>query len=153
MAGKYKMTGCARFFFFLIILIPIAYFGSKYLMESGTWDEVRETVGIEKSDDRSESNPLSYENDTDTRRLERKLQQLIETIREQQTTIDQQQKTLNDQQDLIVQLKRRLGESTASPTQTQASPESNQPRETPDSGESLEELLKEADRAMRNNRN
>lgn len=30
MRPKYKMTGCARFFIFLIIFIPAVYFGAAY---------------------------------------------------------------------------------------------------------------------------
>lgn len=30
-SGKYKMTGCARFFLVLLILIPVAYFSASYL--------------------------------------------------------------------------------------------------------------------------
>ncbi len=30
MATKYKMTGCAKFFFFFIIAAPLAYFGASY---------------------------------------------------------------------------------------------------------------------------
>ena len=31
MPPKYKVTGCARFFFFLIIFIPAVFFGAAYL--------------------------------------------------------------------------------------------------------------------------
>ena len=31
MKPKYKVTGCARFFLFFIIFIPIVYFGAAYL--------------------------------------------------------------------------------------------------------------------------
>ena len=44
MKGKYKMTGCARFLIFLVILVPVAYFGSKYLRDSGTWDKIKDKV-------------------------------------------------------------------------------------------------------------
>ncbi|HHH54151.1 MAG TPA: hypothetical protein ENK91_10865 [Bacteroidetes bacterium] len=30
MASKYKMTGCAKFFIFLIIAVPLAYIGASY---------------------------------------------------------------------------------------------------------------------------
>ena len=62
MTGKYKMTGCARFLIFLVILAPIAYFGSKYLRDSGTWDKIKEKV--ENTDSNAVERTIEEKRDT-----------------------------------------------------------------------------------------
>jgi|GEM_PF-1439286 len=150
MAGKYKATGCARFFLFLIIIIPIAYFGIKYGVEKGVinFDDEASVDNTEITNDYKESDS----DDPYIRKIENKMSQLVETIKEQQSTMKDQEKTINKQQDIIEQLKtqleaagRRVDTKTKVPT-TQQQPKSS-------GSESLDELLKEADKALRDNKN
>lgn len=52
MSGKYKTTGCAKFFLVLIILAPIAYLGASYFNGEDGIGKIKE-VFSESSDTRS----------------------------------------------------------------------------------------------------
>ncbi len=49
MAQKYKMTGCAKFFIFLIIAVPLAYIGASYYNGSDPFAKIKE-IEIFKTD-------------------------------------------------------------------------------------------------------
>jgi septal ring factor EnvC (AmiA/AmiB activator) len=55
MSRKYKTTGCAKFFFVLIILMPLAYLGASYYNGQDGWGNLKRLVGFERSVERSES--------------------------------------------------------------------------------------------------
>ena len=93
--AKYKATGCARFLFFLIIFVPIAYFGSKYLMDSGKWDDIKGKIENVGSNDQSNGidSPSTFDyNDSDhaDTELNRKFDQLIEKVNEQADKLSEQ---------------------------------------------------------------
>lgn len=137
MAAKYKMTGCARMALFLVVLLPIAYFGAKYLQNSGTWGKVQDK--LEKKEDislpeRSAERPQNP-NMSDQERLRNQNAQQEELIREQQERIRE------------LEEKARTGStsSTTAPRETH-----NQPRETTtnrssNDDPSIEDLLRESD--------
>ena len=153
--AKYKATGCARFLFFLIIFVPIAYFGSKYLMDSGKWDDIKGKIeDVSSSDNNNNSgidSPSTFdyggsEKSDDT--LSEKFDQLIEKVNEQADKISEQEETIHRQNVLIDQLKQQLEQRTTT------APSSNNPRSTPQQNgsdkTSLQDLLKEADKALKN---
>lgn len=153
MAGKYKATGCARFFLFLVIIVPIAYYGANYLFNSGKLDELKERFETTSSDSSLDEETYEPTNSTNPNisKLERKMEQLIETVKEQQITIKNQEKAINSQQDIIEQLKAQLTTQggVTTPTTTTTVP----PAKPAGEGQSLEELLKEADKALQKNKN
>ncbi len=47
MASRFKFTGFARFFFALVIIVPLAYFGASYLNGEDGWANLKKMVGID----------------------------------------------------------------------------------------------------------
>lgn len=147
--AKYKSTGCARFFFFLIIFVPIAYFGAEYLMKSGKWDDIRDKLENVTENDNKNSVEKAIEKkssseEVNSSEVQKKLEQLLDKINEQQKQIEAQEETIHKQNILIDLMKQQL-EGKVSTTNT--------PTEKPkdDSSTSLEDLLKEADKALKKN--
>ena len=151
MKAKYKMTGCARFLIFLIILIPIAYFGSKYLRDSGTWDKIKDKVensdqssverAIENRKERIDPGSLQ-DLDSDERygRLRRAYEEQEDLIREQEQTIAQLRKEIEDLKTNQASISNER--VTVPPTQS----EPQRPSNTNNDGTpSLDDLLREAD--------
>lgn len=88
MRPKYKTTGCARFFFFLIIFVPLVFFGAAYLRgENGVQiikDFYHGIVGGSSSDDRTDRrNGGTAEEDK-----ERKIERLEKEIEEKEKEIE-----------------------------------------------------------------
>ena len=66
MRPKYKVTGCARFFVFLIIFLPIVYFGAAYLRGEDGMQKLKDFYnGMVGKKDTSDKNA-----DPDTYRIE-----------------------------------------------------------------------------------
>jgi len=133
MGTKYKMTGCARMALFLVVLLPIAYFGAKYLQNSGTWDKVQDK--LEKKEDISV--PERPQNQ-DTRDQDR--------LRDQNV---QQEELIRKQQDRIRELEEKVrtgsNNSTTVPRETHNQPRERTTNQTSNDGPSIEELLRESD--------
>lgn len=153
MNGKYKMTGCARFLIFLIILIPVAYFGSKYLRDSGTWDKIKDKV--EQSESNSEERFTEEKRDRidipasvpdNNSELADQFGRLREAYEEQELILAQQDQKIKDLQSENDALRKRLNEA---PSRTQTTPSStrNNDNRTSNSGSnpSIDDLLREAD--------
>jgi len=49
MKRKYKITGCAKFFFILIILAPLAYLGASYYNGENGIQNIKDFLGIESN--------------------------------------------------------------------------------------------------------
>jgi len=83
MPPKYKVTGCARFFVFFIIFIPIVFFGAAYFRgENGMKiikDYYHQVVG--KSDSKS-STDNTYDPDERIKELEKELKAANDRIKE-----------------------------------------------------------------------
>jgi len=93
MKPKYKVTGCARFFIFFIIFIPIVYFGAAYIRgENGLTilkDYYHKIVG--KSD--STSKPAdTYDADAKIRELEKELKVAKDRIHELEEQLKESKK-------------------------------------------------------------
>ena len=162
MTGKYKMTGCARFLIFLVILAPIAYFGSKYLRDSGTWDKIKDKVEntdsnsvertMEEKRDRIEIPEGNIDND--------QFDRLRQAYEEQELILAKQDQTIKDLKAENDALRRRVNGSTT-PAQVPQSPApapTRDTRSTTNTGStrtggasgvpSLDDLLDEADRNL-----
>ena len=143
--AKYKATGCARFLFFLIIFIPIAYFGSQYLMQSGKWDQIRDKIEqVNPQSNEYDESPVSNTSDISPEIKER-LERLLTKVSEQADKINEQEETIHRQNVLIDQLKQRLQEGVSNSTD-----QSEISSKKEDGKLSLEDLLKEADKALKN---
>lgn len=86
MKPKYKVTGCARFFVFLIIFLPIVFFGAAYLRgENGVqivkdfWGDL---TGKDKTEIRVEDRRDAVDQSDRIRQLETELKEAKERIRE-----------------------------------------------------------------------
>ena len=83
MKPKYKVTGCARFFVFFIIFIPLVFFGAAYLRgENGVQiikDYYHKIIG---KDDHAGSKQDTYDPQARIRELEKELSEANEKIRE-----------------------------------------------------------------------
>ena len=146
--AKYKMTGCARFFIFLIIFLPLAYFGAQYLMNTGQLDGLKEKIENTGSGNAVERALERKGGNGDIDKLEKDLEKITAAYREQQSIIEDQQATINRQVDEIEKLNKQLGNSNNT-TQTSNKPSTTTTASTPTTGsQSLDDLLKEADDAL-----
>ncbi len=174
MKAKYKMTGCARFAIFLIILAPIAYFGSKYLRDSGTWDKIKDKVESTESNsvedamkDKSgddilrdiERGSSTNQNDrsTSSSRDNAELENNQEIIREQERRIqelERQNRELQNQRSQVESRSQTDSRTTSPPVSSQresssTNTRSNDNRTTaPGGAPSLDDLLSEADQNL-----
>ena len=151
--SKYKSTGCARFFLFLLIFVPIAYFGASYLMESGKMDQIKEkvdefTTQMNDGASTSSTEPASS-NEFDEEQIRRQIADLLNRIETQKTIIEEQEQTIAKQKKMIDDLMSSSDSGASQPETVQASladSTSNDGNEP-----SLKDLLKEADEAIKNN--
>lgn len=106
MRRKYKLTGCARFFIFLLIFTPLVLIGVSIYHGSNPLDQVKELLNIEQSE--SEVGEEIYENpqvsgEGETGEGVSELGILKEQTRVQQNVIDELKKE-------NVELKKQLKE-------------------------------------------
>ena len=60
MPQKYRLTGCAKFFFFLLIAGPLAYFGAYYWNTGDAMSGLRSLgIGLEKDPVVNEQEPAN----------------------------------------------------------------------------------------------
>ncbi len=147
MATRYKTTGCARFFFFLLFFIPIVYFGLKYLDDRGQLDDWRAKVGLDgdqNSVDEILERSQSADSEFDVDQVKRQITELLSKIENQERIIKDQEETIRKQQELIEKLSDgNIQLQQNSNNGTQNSSKEGEP--------SLEELLHEADKALKKN--
>lgn len=152
--AKYKMTGCARFFIFLLIIGPIAYFGSKYLIDNGHLEGLKDKLEQNDSqpttiDPSPERIPSDLANE-DYARLQNRFDKLREGYLQQEATIKQQAITIAEQEQEIAKLKGNNSPSTVGATTKTTPPSSNTTSgNNPNTGStSLDDLLREADQNL-----
>jgi predicted RNase H-like nuclease (RuvC/YqgF family) len=88
MRPKYKMTGCARFFIFLIIFIPAVYFGAAFFRGEDGVQIIKDFW--HKTFSPSETTSSSPEQSDDTyqiKNLEEELKKAKDEIRDLKATI------------------------------------------------------------------
>lgn len=64
MASKFKLTGFARFFFAMLIIIPSAYFGAAYLNGEDPVANIKQVIGMEESEEKNDVINISAEDET-----------------------------------------------------------------------------------------
>ena len=145
MKAKYKMTGCARFIIFLLFLVPIAYFGSKYLRDSGTWDDIKSKV--ENRDKNSVERTIEQQDDQNSYQRNDKLR---EALQNQEEIIENQRVRIEELERELEQLKgvrtRTNSEQQAQVNPPQTNTNTQPPTTTTNTDNpSLSDLLNEAD--------
>ncbi len=149
------MTGCARFFLFLIILGPIAYFGSKFLLDNGHLDSLKDKIEQRDSGTTIDTSPETISTNPSNEELTR-LQNRFDGLRkgylEQEATIKEQASMIEQQKQEIENLKTGVNSGTSSNNGTTSLPKtSNTETNTPNSttgSSSLDDLLREADQNL-----
>lgn len=95
MRPKYKVTGCARFFVFLIIFVPIVYFGAAWLRGEDGMQKLKDFYnGIVGKKDAADSN-----SDRDTYRIEdlkQELDEAREEIRDLKAKLREKEQEIKD---------------------------------------------------------
>ena len=107
MSKKYKLTGCARFFIFLLIVAPIVYFGVSYFQGEDPFALIKDTVeNVKEKVDSNTSN-----SDTSTSSDDKKTKTSSGDLDETSIlngTIDAQKKRIKDQNDYIETLENQI---------------------------------------------
>ncbi len=89
MKGKYKATGCARFFIALLILAPLAYIGASYYNGQNGLENVKRLIGWDGSKeevDRSDVADLQKQLQ-ELKRENRDLSQKLADCQEEQSNL------------------------------------------------------------------
>ena len=142
MAGRYKATGCTRFLLFLLIMVPIAYFGGQYLMQNGYIESLTEKVEeIGQKDGASSNSANKGESGNSAGMSDDRLARLIQLQKEK---IEEQEQTIFNLKTELQELKERFNATKVeAPEPIPSSPQTKTIK-----GESLEELLKEAEKSF-----
>ncbi|MFT4565425.1 MAG: hypothetical protein ACI9FN_000378, partial [Saprospiraceae bacterium] len=114
--AKYKMTGCARFFLFLIILGPIAYFGSKFLLDNGHLDNLKDKIEQRDTGTTIDTSPETISinpSNEDLSRLQNRFDELIKGYLEQEATIKEQAIVIAQQNQELENLKTNVNSRTS----------------------------------------
>ena len=91
MRRKYKITGCARFFIFLLIFTPIVLVGVSYYNGNNPLEQVKELLSIESTERTAEkSAPTKNTSSVSNEGI------LKSTIESQKTTIEELRKEVRD---------------------------------------------------------
>lgn len=151
--AKYKMTGCARFFLFLIILGPIAYFGSKFLLDNGHLDNIKDKIEQRDTGNKVETSTetLTIEpSNDDHRRLQNRFDELKKGYLEQEAKIKELSNIVTSQKEEIENLKSNANigstsNSSNTPVNTGSTDNSNS---SSTGSSSLDDLLREADQNL-----
>ena len=151
MANRYKTTGCARFFFFLIIFVPVVYFGARFLDDTGQMEGIREKLedfGRKNSNESKQGQNEPETNEFDLDQVKRQLAGLIAKVESQERIIQEQEEIIQNQKERIEVLMH--GDPIKVVESTSASSEITKNKKADDKP-SLEELLKEADKVVKKN--
>ncbi|MCB0650705.1 MAG: hypothetical protein KDC85_05465 [Saprospiraceae bacterium] len=87
MASKFKLTGFARFFFAMAIIVPLAYFGASYYNGEDGVAKLKKMIGIDLAEDTHDTTDFQPQkeekkttenksNDTEVARLNKRIDEL-----------------------------------------------------------------------------
>jgi len=102
---KYKMTGCARFFIFLLIFLPAIYFGASYYKGEDGLQNIKDFLGIGQNDSPRKSDGDTKDYSAATKELNEK-DELITNLRKKVESLEEQ---LKQKEMEIEHLKQRSG--------------------------------------------
>ncbi|PSR11150.1 MAG: hypothetical protein DA408_18405 [Bacteroidetes bacterium] len=90
MATRTKLTPFARFFIFLIIFLPLAYFGAAYYRGEDPIATIKDLVGGQSTTGPA-SNKDTYDPQEEINRLKKENQALRQQVKELQSTLEAQE--------------------------------------------------------------
>ncbi len=92
MGPRYKVTGCARFFLFLILFVPAVFFGAAYIRGENGLHILRDFYHSIAGSSGTTSEKKQDSDTYDTEDLQRQLQKAQEEIRELKKRIEELEK-------------------------------------------------------------
>lgn len=95
MAKKYKLTGCARFLIFLLIVAPLVFFGVSYFQGENPLGQVKDLIQdtSEKIENTTKTKPASSD---------------VEEISILNATIESQKQRIEEQKEKIKELEEKV---------------------------------------------
>jgi len=107
MAQKYKMTGCAKFFIFIIIAAPLSYIGASYYNGVDPFAKLR-SIEIFKKDGSSDNSKVKIinHNDVDNKALLKEIELKDEEIKFLKKKIDKLEDLIKTQKEELSRLKK-----------------------------------------------
>ena len=142
--SKLKLTGFGRFAIFLLIAIPVVYFGMQYLQNSGTLDKIKEKVERPEAPEPETGSDIL--NEIDNQDVDRQAQQQqAEIIAEQQRKI----KELERQNQDLRKAEETEPSSSLPPLREHQVPQTNPSTNNNNGTLSLNDLVREAEKNMR----
>ena len=82
MPRRYRLTGCAKLFIFLIIAAPIAYMAASYYNGEDGWKNLKQLVGIESKEKSHEVIPANPELEKHKEMTDARIEQLVRELEE-----------------------------------------------------------------------
>ena len=107
MATKYKMTGCAKFFIFLIFAVPLAYIGASYYNGNDPFEKIKNMEIFQKKPD-SNDDTASYKKDKNTNRQKLDNSTLIKELELKDEEIKFLRRKIKKLEDLIESQKQEI---------------------------------------------
>lgn len=103
MATKYKMTGCARFLIFLVVFLPLVYFGVTYFRGENPIEPIKQIIPESWGKEKSTSSGTISEDAI----LNGKIKTLEQANEELRSEIKDLKKMVKEQEQEIQSLKSR----------------------------------------------
>lgn len=101
MTKKYKMTGCARFLIFLVVFVPLVYFGVSYFRGENPIEPIKQVIPESWGKDKSESSGTISEDAI----LDGKIKTLEQTNESLRKEVNELKSTIRSQEEEIRRLK------------------------------------------------
>jgi hypothetical protein len=94
MKPKYKVTGCARFFLFFIIFIPIVFFGAAYLRGENGVDELKKLYHRVTGRSETPSDTKTFNTEEEISELKKQLDEAQDKIRELESKVKEKEEEI-----------------------------------------------------------
>lgn len=95
---KYKLTGCARFFIFMVIFVPAVVIGVSYYQGTNPVQMVKGLIGMDGSTTKTEqpANDRPNRNKSETKELQKEIDALQDELKIKDQIIENLEKRLAD---------------------------------------------------------
>ena len=94
MRSKYKTTGCFKFFIFLLIFVPIAYFGASYYHGVDGIGQIKEWIGAEENSN-IETKDIKLDDEL-AKEQQKKIEELEQKVKDLESELYRKSKELED---------------------------------------------------------
>lgn len=96
MASRFKLTGFARFFFALVIIVPLAYFGASYLNGEDGLGNLKKMIGIDLAeDDADDTTTLDQKTEPESKRATNGDNAEIDRLKKRISELEKENEKLN----------------------------------------------------------